>query len=62
MMNFLCILSAIIAFISVISLIVGFLMSFYQDKRKLALQIILYSVIAFVIGFGTCFATFTLNL
>ena len=56
-MDLLCTLSGIIALISIVFLIIGLLMLFSEEKRKLALQIILYSIIAFVIGFGTCFAT-----
>ena len=43
--------------ISVITFAIGFLMLFFEEKRKLGLKMLLYSVIAIIIGFGTCVAT-----
>lgn len=54
-------ISMIIVGISTITFLIGFIMLFIASKRKIALKILLYSVIAFVIGFGTCVATFTLG-
>lgn len=54
-------ISMIIVGISTITFLIGFIMLFIESKRKIALKIVLYSVIAFVIGFGTCVATFSLN-
>jgi len=56
------IIHGIVALISVITFIIGVLMQFSEKNKKLGLQMILYSMVAFVIGFGTCFATLTLNL
>jgi hypothetical protein len=61
MMLIFCFVAGIVALISVITFIVGFFMQFSEKKKKLGLQMILYSVIAFVIGFGTCVATLNLN-
>jgi len=36
-------------------------MVFIKSKRKTALKIMLFSAIAFIIGFGTCVATFSLG-
>jgi hypothetical protein len=60
-MEIIWMLCGMVALISVITFIVGVFMQFSEKNKKLGLQMILYSVIAFVIGFGTCFATFTLN-
>jgi len=40
--------------VSLISFIVGFVMLFFDKRRKLGLQMMLFSVIGFVIGFSTC--------
>jgi hypothetical protein len=36
-------------------------MLFFENQRKLGLKILLFSVIGFVIGFGTCVANFSLG-
>jgi multisubunit Na+/H+ antiporter MnhC subunit len=61
-MGIIWVLCGMVVFISVITLLVGIFMQFSnnKDNKKRGLQMILYSVIAFVIGFGTCFATFTI--
>jgi hypothetical protein len=59
-MGIIAILCGMVAFISFITFIVGILMQFSEKNRKYGLQMILYSIIAFVIGFGTCVATFAL--
>ncbi len=44
--------------ISLITFVFGILrLIFNREDRKFSLQIILYSVIAFIIGLGTCVAT-----
>ena len=54
-------IGGVVALISVITFIIGVLMQF-SDKFKLqGLQLLLYSIVAFVIGFGTCVATLSLN-
>lgn len=59
-MGFIWILCGMVAFISVITFIAGIFMQFSEKNKKVGLQMILYSIIAFVIGFGTCFATLSL--
>jgi len=36
-------------------------MIFFESRRKLGLKVMLFSVIGFIIGFGTCFANFSLG-
>jgi len=60
--GFLVSIGGIIAFLSVITFLFGIVrLIFISDDKKLSLKIILYSVIAFVIGFGTCAANFSLS-
>ncbi len=60
--DFLVFAGAIIAFMSVIAFLFGIVrLIFISDDKKLSLKIILYAVIAFVIGFGTCAANFSLG-
>ncbi|EJL65730.1 hypothetical protein [Flavobacterium sp. CF136] len=60
--EFLVFAGAIIAFMSVIAFLFGIVrLIFISDDKKLSLKIILYAVIAFVIGFGTCAANFSLG-
>jgi len=60
--GFLVIIGSMIAFISVIAFLVGIVrLIFISENKQLSLKIILFSVIAFVIGFGTCAANFTLG-
>lgn len=62
MEEFLVLGGGIIAFMSVIAFLFGIVrLIFISDDKKLSLKIILYAVIAFVIGFGTCAANFTLG-
>jgi len=62
MKGFLVSIGGIIAFLSVITFLFGIVrLIFISDDKKLSLKIILYSVIAFVIGFGTCAANFSLG-
>lgn len=51
----------ILAIISAIAFIIGFFMLFFESQRKAGLKIMLFSVIGFVIGFGTCVANFSLG-
>ncbi len=53
-------ISIFVVIISCITFLIGFIMLFYESKRKLALKLVLFSIIAFVIGFGTCLSTFNL--
>lgn len=62
MEDFLVSLSMIIVIASAITFVVGFFMLFFESKRKLALKMLLFSTIAFVVGFSTCVATFKLKL
>ncbi len=62
MNDFLVFTGCSVALISVISFLVGIIrLIFISDDKKLSLKIILCSIIAFVIGFGTCAANFTLG-
>jgi len=60
--DFLVLVGGAIAFMSIISFLFGIVrLIFIADDKKLSLKIILYSVIAFVVGFGTCAANFSLG-
>ncbi|MCD0468599.1 hypothetical protein [Flavobacterium sp. JAS] len=60
--EFLVLAGGLTAFISVIAFLVGIgRLIFISDDKKVSLKIILYSVIAFIIGFGTCAANFSLG-
>ncbi|WP_395063844.1 hypothetical protein [Flavobacterium sp.] len=60
MKDFLVSFGGFVAFVSFIVFIVGFFMIFAESKRKLGLKLMLFSAIAFVIGFGTCAANFSI--
>lgn len=47
----------IVVSISLILLVVGFFMLFIEKYKPLGIKIMNYSVIALIIGFGTCVAT-----
>lgn len=59
-MGIIWILCGMLALVSVFTFIIGIFMQFSEKNKKFGLQMILYSMIAFVIGFGTCFATLSL--
>jgi hypothetical protein len=60
--EFLVLVGGFTALISVIAFLVGIgRLIFISDDKKNSLKIILYAVIAFIIGFGTCAANFTLG-
>lgn len=60
--EFLALSGGLIAFVSVITFLIGIVrLIFISENQKLSLKIILYSVIAFVIGFGTCAANFSMS-
>lgn len=60
--EFLVLIGGLTALISIIAFLVGiFRLIFISDNKKISLKIILYAVIAFIIGFGTCAANFTLG-
>lgn len=52
----------IVAILSLISFVIGFILMFFESKRKLGLKMMAISIITFIIGFGTCAAYFKLNL
>ena len=57
--EFLVLVGGFTAFISVIAFLIGIgRFIFISDDKKVSLKIILYSIIAFIIGFGTCAANF----
>lgn len=41
-------------FISLFTFVIGFFMLFSDEKRKLGLKFLLFSVIIFIIGFSIC--------
>jgi hypothetical protein len=51
----------ILAVISLIAFLIGFIMLFFESQRKLGLKIMLFSVIGFIIGFSTCAANFSMG-
>ena len=51
----------ILAIISAFAFFIGLLMVFFESSRKTGLKVLLFSVIGFIIGFGTCFANFSLG-
>lgn len=59
-MEIISILCGLVAFVSFFTFLVGIGMQFSEKNKKFGLQMILYSIVAFVIGFGTCFATLSL--
>jgi hypothetical protein len=60
--DFLVLVGGLTAFISVIAFLIGIgRLIFISDDKKVSLKIILYSIIAFIIGFGTCAANFSLG-
>lgn len=54
-------IGGLVALISVITFIIGVLMQFSDKYKQQGLQMLLYSIVAFVIGFGTCVATLSLK-
>ena len=48
-------------FASAIAFITGLFLLFIENKRKFAVKLLIGSVIIFLIGFGTCFATFSIG-
>lgn len=50
-------IAIILALISLVAFFIGFILLFFESKRKIAAKILLYSFIGFVIGFGTCTAS-----
>ncbi|MFH6964802.1 hypothetical protein ACHRVK_19695 [Flavobacterium plurextorum] len=62
MNNPLAAIGGMAAFISVIAFLVGILrLIIISRDRKTSLKIILFAIIGFVIGFGTCAANFKLG-
>ncbi|GEM54613.1 hypothetical protein B0A58_03335 [Flavobacterium branchiophilum NBRC 15030 = ATCC 35035] len=56
MNGFLVTLGSFLALVCLLAFVVGIIMLFFESSRKLAGKVILYAVIGFVIGFGTCAA------
>ncbi|CAM3855955.1 hypothetical protein FLBR109950_05305 [Flavobacterium branchiophilum] len=56
MRGFLATLGGFLALVCLLAFVVGIIMLFFESSRKLAGKLILYAVIGFVIGFGTCAA------
>ena len=57
------VIAMLVALLSAIAFFFGLLrVLFINDDKKFSIQIMLYSVILFIIGFGTCYATFSLKL
>jgi hypothetical protein len=55
-------LSMLLVALSAIAFFVSIVMVIFDTKnRKLSLRILLFSIIAFVIGFGTCVASFSMG-
>ncbi len=62
MNGFLMTIGGFAALASIIGFLIGIVrLIFVSDDKKVSLKIILYSVIGFVIGFGTCAANFSLG-
>ncbi|KUJ62796.1 hypothetical protein AR687_05200 [Flavobacteriaceae bacterium CRH] len=60
--EFLVLIGGMTTLISVFTFLFGVCrLIFISDNKNKSLKIILYSVIAFVIGFGTCSANFSLS-
>jgi hypothetical protein len=60
--EFLVLVGSLMALISVLAFLIGIVrLIFVLENKKLSLKIILYSIITFVIGFGTCAANFSLG-
>ncbi|MDQ1166666.1 hypothetical protein [Flavobacterium sp. SORGH_AS_0622] len=60
--DFLALAGGLAALASVLAFFIGlFRLIFISDDKNTSLKIILYSVIGFVIGFGTCAANFSLG-
>ncbi len=56
-------LCIIVTLVSLITFMIGFFIQFSNNEKskKIGLKMILYSTIAFVIGFGTCYAAVIMN-
>jgi len=59
--DFLVSAAIIIVLISVLVFFVGIVFLFIDKNKKTGLKLIIGSIIAFIIGFGTCFANFNLG-
>ena len=55
-------LSMIVVGLSVLAFFFGLIRLIFIKEKKFSLQILAYSIIAFIIGFGTCCASFQLNI
>lgn len=54
-------IGGIVAAISIITFIIGLFMQFFDKYKYKGLQLLLYSMVAFVIGFGTCVAVLAMH-
>lgn len=39
---------------SILTFIIGLILLFFKNKREIAIKILIYSTVAFVVGFGVC--------
>jgi hypothetical protein len=56
MKDFVGILCMTLFGLSILAFLIGFVMLFFESKKKLGLKLLIASGIVFVIGFGTCVA------
>jgi uncharacterized protein with PQ loop repeat len=61
MNDFLVNLGTMVAIFSALGFIIGCFMIFSEKDRKIGLKFMVFSTIAFIIGFGTCVANFALD-
>ncbi|WP_282787143.1 hypothetical protein [Flavobacterium croceum] len=55
-------IAAWVAIIAALLFVISFFMVFFEKTREQGKKLMLYSVIAFIIGFGTCTSLFTLRI
>ncbi|POS01698.1 hypothetical protein Q361_10822 [Flavobacterium croceum DSM 17960] len=62
MKEIISIIAAWVAFIATLLFVISFFMVFFEKTREQGKKLMLYSVIAFIIGFSTCTSLFTLRI
>lgn len=55
-------LGMVLVVLSVITFFIGFILMLIKNTRTTGIRMVIISIIAFIIGFGTCSASFQLNL
>ena len=55
-------IAAWVAIIAALLFVISFFMVFFEKTREQGKKLMLYSVIAFIIGFSTCTSLFTLRI